>query len=153
MMVRTRTEIDELAIGPDLVDAIVRHCARALPNEGCGLLSGRAIGATLVAGRFFPGTNVLASPSRFAMDPAEVMAVLTAIDRNGAQLVAIVHSHPATGATPSRTDVREAYYPEALLLIVSLAGDVPRLRAWRVARGDGLAVDVIEVPIRVGQPG
>jgi len=151
-MVRTRTEIDELAIGPDLVEAIVRHCARALPNEGCGLLSGRPIGATLFGGQFFPGTNVLASPSRFAMDPAEVVAALTAIDAGGDRLGAIVHSHPVTGATPSRTDLQEAYYPEALLLIVSLADDAPRLRAWRVKPVDGLLEGVIEVPIRVGPP-
>jgi len=152
MMVRTGIEIDELVIDQGLVDAIVRHCARALPNEGCGLLSGRQIDAALVGGRFFPGTNVLASPSRFAMDPAEVVAALTAIDRDGDRLAAIVHSHPSTGAAPSRTDVLEAYYPEALLLIVPLADVAPRLRAWRAEPGDGQAEGGLEVPIRVGPP-
>lgn len=145
-------DIDELAIGQELVDAIVRHCAEALPNEGCGLIAGRLAGGSLVAGRFFPGTNMLASPSRFAMDPAEVVAALTAIDRGGAVLAAIVHSHPATEATPSRTDLREAYYPEALLLIVSLAGAAPRLRAWRVTTDGGEGTGATEVAIRVATP-
>ena len=143
-------DVDELVIDWKLVDAIVRHCAAALPNEGCGLLAGRLDGRSLIADRFFPGTNLLASPSRFAMDPAEVMAALTAIERDGGRLVAIVHSHPATEATPSRTDLREAYYPEALLLIVSLAGDVPCPRAWRLSAGSGAEPGVAEVPIRVG---
>jgi len=152
MMVRDRMVIDELVIDRGLVDAIVRHCAGALPNEGCGLLSGRLVGATLVAGRFFPGTNMLASPSRFAMDPAEVVAALTVIDSGGDRLAAIVHSHPATGATPSRTDLREAYYPGVTLLIVSLADVVPRIQAWRVVTGDGGDGGVKEVPIRMALP-
>ena len=142
-------DIDELVIRRDLVDAIVRHCAGALPNEGCGLLAGRLDGRSLVATRLFPGTNALASPSRFAMDPAQVMAALTAIDRDAERLAAIVHSHPSTEAVPSRTDLREAYYPEALLLIVSLAGAAPRLRAWRLAPGGEDDTGVIEVAVRV----
>ena len=145
-------DIDGLSLSDELAGAIVRHCAAALPNEGCGLLAGRRDGASLVATRFYPGTNRLASPSRFAMDPAEVMAALTAIDREGARLVAIVHSHPATEAAPSRTDLAEAYYPDALLLIVSLAGVEPSLRAWRPLVGGEGAAGAAEVPIRVGPP-
>lgn len=151
-MGQSRIEIRELRIAPDLVDAIVRHCAGALPNEGCGLLAGRLAGTALVAGWFFPGTNTLASPSRFAMDPAEVVAALSAIDRDGDRLAAIVHSHPATEAIPSRTDLREAFYPGALLLIVSFVGGEPRLRAWRIVTGQGDALRVAEVPIRVRMP-
>ena len=151
-MGQPRIEIGEIVVAPDLVDAIVRHCAGALPNEGCGLLAGSLAGTTLVAGRFFPGTNALASPSRFAMDPGEVVAALSAIDRDGDRLAAIVHSHPATAPSPSRTDLREAFYPEALLLIVSFAGAEARLRAWRVVPGDGRERAVTEVPIRVGTP-
>jgi proteasome lid subunit RPN8/RPN11 len=145
-------DFDGLSLSSELVDAIVRHCVAALPNEGCGLLAGRREGASLVADRFYPGTNRLASPSRFAMDPAEVVAALTAIDRDGHRLAAIVHSHPTTEAVPSRTDLREAYYPEALLLIVSLAGVSPRLRAWRPPAGDEGEPTVAELPIRVSPP-
>lgn len=141
------TRIAELIVAPALVEAIVRHCAAALPGEGCGLLAGRLDGDALHGERFFPGTNVLAAPDRFAMDPAEVVAALAAIDRDGACLAAVVHSHPVTEAAPSRTDLREAHYPEALLLIVSFAGASPVSRAWRVDRAGG-AVSAAEVPIR-----
>ena len=152
MVIRSKLQlaVDELVIDRDLADAIVRHCAVALPNEGCGLLAGRLDGTSLVASRLFPGTNQLASPSRFAMDPAEVIAALTAIDRAGERLVAIVHSHPITEAYPSRTDLREAYYPEALLVIVSMAGAAPRLRAWWLTDCGGGELGFAEVPIRVG---
>ena len=140
--------VGTLRISSSLAGTIVRHFAAALPNEGCGLLSGRPEGAALVAEQFFPGTNQLASPSRFAMEPAEVMTALTAIDLNGSRLIAIVHSHPVTGAVPSRTDPRDAFYPQALLLIVSFGEPEPRMRAWRV-RGAGEPSGVEEVAIRV----
>ena len=42
-------------------------------------------------------------------------------------------SHPASEASPSPTDLREAYYPDAIMLIVSFAGTAPGRRAvWRL---------------------
>lgn len=48
---------------------------------------------------------------------------------------AIVHSHPATVAVPSRLDISMADHPDALYLVVSLAGRRAALRAWRIVRG------------------
>ncbi len=58
-----------------------------------------------------------------------------AIDAVGGDVWAIVHSHPATGAVPSRLDVSMAAHPDALYVIVSLEGPKPELRAWRILRG------------------
>lgn len=117
-------------------DEIERHLTAALPNEACGLLAASADVDRWRAERFYPGRNVDASPVRFTMDPREVVAAFDDMEKRGWWLGAIVHSHPRTPASLSRTDLREAAYPEALLLVVSFAVRPPAMRAWLLA-GDG----------------
>ena len=135
-----------LTVSSVLVEEIVRHLREALPNEGCGLLAGVPDGATLNARRYYPGTNRHSSPSRFEMRPEEVASALVAMTDSGLSLIGIVHSHPRTAAEPSATDLAEAYYPEAALVIVSFAASLPVIRAWRIADvPDGRPV--VELPV------
>jgi proteasome lid subunit RPN8/RPN11 len=130
-----------------LVTAIVEHLRASLPTEGCGVLAVRRnADGTAVATRFYPGTNVDASPTRYTMDPVEVLAAFRDLDAHGWTLGAIVHSHPATPPTPSPTDLREAFYPEALMVIVSFAATPPSMRAWRLSTSAPPRV-ATEVPI------
>ncbi|MBX6343025.1 MAG: Mov34/MPN/PAD-1 family protein, partial [Thermomicrobiaceae bacterium] len=69
----------------------------------------------------------------------------------GWQLGAIFHSHPDTPARPSLTDLRHAYYPEALMVIVSFQTDPPTTRAYQVRVGDDAEI-VREVPIEIVEP-
>lgn len=137
----------ELRVGPTLWRQVLDHLARAAPAEGVGLLAGRVDGAggVVEATRFFPGTNLDASPTRFTMDPAEVIAAFAEIDGRDWVLAAIVHSHPSTAPTPSATDLRDAYYPDALLVIVGLASTTPAARAWRLTRPSGYDVGQAEI--------
>jgi proteasome lid subunit RPN8/RPN11 len=123
-----------LRIRSEIAEGIVAHLRGSLPAEGCGLLAVRpGEGGTVVATRFYPGTNLDASPTRYTMDPVEVVAAFHDLDANDWSLGAIVHSHPATPPTPSPTDLREAFYPEALMVIVSFATSPPVMRAWRLS--------------------
>lgn len=133
------------------------HLLEAAPNEGVGLLATGTPyadddGVLAVDGlRFYPGTNLDASPSRFTMDPSEVMKTLRRIREEGHALGAIVHSHLRGPATPSATDLREAHYPDALMLIASFADQPAVLSAWRVVPEDELrVVQSVEVVIRRG---
>ncbi len=126
---------------------VVAHLVRALPMEGCGLLAFRRREAMATAVAFFPGDNVDRSPTRFTMEPRDVLRTLSEIDRRNLVLGAIVHSHPTTPATPSPLDLAEARYPGALLGIVGMAPLPPRLRFWRLP-GDEETVPV-EVAWRV----
>jgi proteasome lid subunit RPN8/RPN11 len=142
-----------LVIGTAMRDAIVAHLAASLPNEGCGLLAGMNLGANDAAVRFYPGTNIDRSPVRYTMKPEEVIQAqkeLRALRGQGWFLAAIVHSHPRTPPTPSRTDLREAYYPRSRLLIVSFAGDIPELGCWALA-GDGEAREFRETQLLTAQ--
>lgn len=130
-----------LVLSPELAEEILAHLRNELPNEGVGLLAvtvedqGEQRVAT--AEVFFPGRNRRQSPTRFDLDTRDLVAALSAIEDNGWQLGAIVHSHPLGPPTPSRTDLAEANYPESLMVIASFATAIPALRAWRlVPSGD-----------------
>lgn len=135
-------------------DAILSHLREALPNEGVALLAVLPLaedGRAEVA-HVFDGTNLEASPYRFTMDPMEVVSADREMRRRGWVLGAIVHSHVASPATPSATDLREAFYPSALLVIVSFAGRAegrsPEFGAWRID-GEGNQRMLTQVPIQV----
>jgi proteasome lid subunit RPN8/RPN11 len=147
---RAATEVDALIVPGDLWGEVMDHLESALPNEGVGLIGvvtgeerGRAV-STVRA--FHPGRNTRLSPSRFELDVRDLVAGLRAIEEAGLELGAIVHSHPKGEPRPSRTDLAEAFYPEALMVIVSFAGVAPVARAWRLEGEEGARIPV-EVPI------
>lgn len=147
----TARVLDALRIPWSMRDAILIHLINAAPYEGCGLLSVSAIveedGQRIGEGaRWYPGTNIERSAERFRMDPREVTAAGRDMTTRGCRLGAIVHSHLRGPATPSPTDIREAWYPEAVMLIVSLAVQPPVIMAWRLER-DGELTTVLPVTL------
>jgi proteasome lid subunit RPN8/RPN11 len=140
-----------VVLPPGIREAIVAHARAAVPNEACGLIAGDEVAA---AGghalRWYPTRNTLASPYRYEIDPEDLLRTTIEIDDRDEVIWGIVHSHVASPARPSPTDVRQATYPEAVYLVVSLdpaqadalTGD-PGVRAWRIVDGS-----VHEVAIR-----
>ena len=86
-----------MVIPADVRAAIVTHARADEPNESCGLLLLR----DGVAERYEPGRNTSQSPYRFEL---EVDPELWFAEDDGYEL-AVVHSHLAAPAYPSRTDV------------------------------------------------
>jgi proteasome lid subunit RPN8/RPN11 len=119
---------------------IVDRARADYPNEMCGLIVGdRPAAEGGRALRFEPATNKAASPSRYEIDPDELLRLTIALDDADLVFWGIVHSHTHTAAVPSPTDVGLAFYPDALYLLVSLsdqeadpATGSPSLRAWRI---------------------
>ena len=107
--------------------------ARRLPElECCGLLGGRdgVISAVL------PARNLLASPTAYEIEPAELFALFRRMRSEGLEHLGIYHSHPRGDNAPSPSDVERAFYPEAAYFIVSpLAGVARPVRAFRIVRG------------------
>lgn len=128
-----------------LVEALVDAARAGLPNEACGLLvATESAAAGGVPTRFVRLANAAASPYRYLIDPDEQLQVMLELDDAGEVPWGICHSHVATPAVPSATDVGLAFYPDSLYLICSLAGDVPEVRAWSIRHGA-----VHEVPLAV----
>jgi len=129
-----------LGLSQEHVAAIIAHARTELPNECCGLLTGR----TGRVERVVRGTNVDRSPYTYLMDPREQLAAFKAMEVDGQELVAIYHSHPQTPAYPSKTDVARAHYPDTLYLIVSLQDrSAPVLRAYQIMNGQITEEEVI----------
>ncbi len=137
-----------LRLSPKQFAAIVAHVDAERPNEACGLLAG--VGTDIC--RVYPLENVLHSPTAYEANPVEQVAAFLELEAAGWALTGIYHSHPAGPAEPSASDVRRAYYPESIYVILSpAAGAGPG--GWQ-ARGFLIdAGQVREVPVVVAQPG
>ena len=120
------------------VEEIVTHARQAAPEECCGLLLARG-GVVVEAVR---ARNVLASPTRYQVDPVDHFAALRRARAEGMQVAGAYHSHPAGPARPSATDVAEAHDPELLCVIVSLEGGGADVRAWRIIDGTAHVVQL-----------
>jgi proteasome lid subunit RPN8/RPN11 len=121
-----------MRIAQDLYDDIVAHAREDAPNECCGMIAARDGEAVKV----YRATNAAASPLRYELDGAEQYRIQMAIDDAGLELGAIYHSHTRTEPYPSQTDINLAFYPEAVYVIVGLAGDEPDVRAFSIRDGE-----------------
>ncbi len=108
--------LPDLEIPEDLLARIVERARQEYPLESCGILAGKNGKIT----KFYPMANKKKSSSRYLMEPEEQFKVFQEIEKEGLELSAIYHSHPHTAAFPSQRDVDYAFYPDSLILIVSL---------------------------------
>jgi proteasome lid subunit RPN8/RPN11 len=124
------------ALPSGLRDELIDWCRGGLPNEACGLLVAERVAEHGgVPSRFVGLRNVAASPYRYLVDPDEQLRVTLEIDDADGVVWGIVHSHVASPAAPSATDVGLAADPDALYLICSFATEPPSLRAWTIRAG------------------
>jgi proteasome lid subunit RPN8/RPN11 len=81
---------------------------------------------------FHPLKNIASSETRYDADPRDLIDAVVSLRRREAEIVAIYHSHPRWAAIPSRTDLRENHYGAVPRIIVSLLGESPDVRIWRL---------------------
>src|SRR5437016_3964191 len=125
-----------LKLTHSLLNHILAHAREAAPQECCGLIGGDAEGT---ATSVYRTGNVAATPLvTCEAAPPDLFAAQRAMRERGEELIAIYHSHPRSkDPRPSETDVRLAYYPSAVYLIVGLGGKEPCMRAFRISERDG----------------
>ena len=100
--------------------------------EICGLLAGGDGTITNV----LPARNVLASATKYEIDPPEILKLIREIREQGLEFLGIYHSHPNTENAPSPTDIERAYYPDAAYFIISPKPGAPKpVRAFRICDG------------------
>ena len=125
------------------VEQITDHARAEAPNECCGILAGNRATVSTV----YQTANVDKSPVKYTIDPKDMQRIFREVEAAGTDVLAFYHSHTATEAYPSVTDIKFMPPPGLFdyhYLIISLAdAERPVLRAFR-HMGEG-AVEEIEL--------
>ena len=115
-------------------DAILAHARRDHPDEACGVVAGGE-GSDRPA-RLLPMLNAARSPTFYEFDSADLLQLYKEMAANNEEPVVIYHSHTATEAYPSRTDVSYASEPNAHYVLVSTrAADTDEFRSFLIVAG------------------
>ena len=132
-----------LTIPKDLYYQIVAHARADHPDEACGVLAGSA--GSDRPERFIPMTNAARSPTFYEFESTEQFRLWREMDEHDEEPVVIYHSHTATEAYPSRTDVSYANEPGAHYVLVSTRDPaIAEFRSYRILDGQ-----VTEEPVTV----
>jgi [CysO sulfur-carrier protein]-S-L-cysteine hydrolase len=132
-----------LTISSALRAKIVAHARADHPDEACGVIAGPA--GSDRPERFIPMLNAARSPTFYEFDSMEQFRVWREMDARGEEPVVIYHSHTATQAYPSRTDIAYASEPGAHYVLVSTRDpDQAEFRSFRIVDGQ-----VTEEEVRV----
>jgi proteasome lid subunit RPN8/RPN11 len=128
-----------MRIPRSIYDEILEHAREEAPNECCGILGGKDGAATTL----YRAINAEHSPLRYTLDPNDLFRItFREIPEHDEEMLAIYHSHTASRAYPSQTDINLATYPDAVYLILSLAEDEEPLRGFRINDGEVTEVDL-----------
>lgn len=126
-----------LTLTQALYDQIVEHARQDHPDEACGVVAGPA--GTGRPERFIPMLNAARSPTFYEFDSKDLLKLYRELDDRDEDPVIVYHSHTATEAYPSRTDITYANEPEAHYVLVSTAdkdglGEF-QFRSYRIVDG------------------
>ena len=114
------------------VEQMIEHAKEEAPYEACGVIAGKGGRAV----KLYRTVNAEHSTTTYRLEPEEQYKIFIEMEEKGWELWAIYHSHPAFLAYPSARDIEQAYFPEALYLIVSLAQEEAEIRAFRIVEGE-----------------
>jgi proteasome lid subunit RPN8/RPN11 len=134
-----------LRIDRPIHDAIVEHARRDHPDEACGVVAGPE--GSDRPERFIPMLNAARSPTFYEFDSADLLALYKEMAANDEEPVVVYHSHTATEAYPSRTDISYASEPHAHYVLVSTREpDTVEFRSFRIVDGrvDEEPVEIVE---------
>ncbi|PSK86284.1 proteasome lid subunit RPN8/RPN11 [Murinocardiopsis flavida] len=124
-----------LRIDRAIYDRIVAHARRDHPDEACGVVAGPA--GSDRPERFIAMANAERSPTFYRFDSLEQLKVWREMDDRDEEPVVVYHSHTATEAYPSRTDVSYAAEPNAHYVLVSTRDpETAEFRSYRILDGE-----------------
>ncbi len=134
-----------LEIDQSLIDAVVAHARQDHPDEASGDIA-RPAGSDTPQ-RFIAMVNAARSPTFYEFDSMDLLKLYREMDARDEEPVVVYHSHTATEAYPSRTDISYASEPNAHYLLVSTREpDTDEIRSFRIVDGEVTEEEVKIVP-------
>ena len=142
-----------LTLPQAIYDGIVAHAKRDHPDEACGIVAGPE--GSDQPQRLIEMINAASSPTFYEFDSGELLALYKQLWDADEEPVVIYHSHTATEAYPSRTDIGLASEPGAHYVLVSTRavdslgnneGPV-EFRSYRIVDGTVTEEEVKVVPV------
>ena len=133
-------ELNLLKLPDDVRLALIAHAEREAPNECCGLLIGKGNAVT----GSHPARNTVASHTRFTINPSDHFLAIRKARAAGEEVVGAYHSHPASAALPSASDLAEASEGAPMMLIVSLMPPAPIVRAFMLEPGGSKEIRIVK---------
>ena len=132
-----------LTISRALYEKIIEHARKDHPDEACGIIAGPEGSDTPT--RYIPMLNAARSPTFYEFDSGEQFRVWREMADADEEAVVVYHSHTATEAYPSRTDISYAGEPQAHYVLVSTRDESEtEFRSYRIIDGK-----VTEEPVQI----
>jgi [CysO sulfur-carrier protein]-S-L-cysteine hydrolase len=148
-LARARNLCRMLLIAQSTVDEIVAHARRDHPDEACGIVAG-PVGSDRPE-RFVPMANAARSPTFYEFDSRDLLNLYRDLDDRNEEPVVVYHSHTATEAYPSRTDVTYASEPGAHYVLVSTRDpDTVEFRSYCIV-DDAVTEEEVRVVAALGE--
>ena len=120
---------------------MVAHVIRALPHEGCGLLTGREDGTVV---DIVASPNVAESARVYEIDPKVLLRTFRDVEDRGEVIAGCFHSHTHSDAYPSPTDIAQAPDPSWHYVLISLRVTPPTVRSYRIVDGT-VSEELVEI--------
>ena len=145
MRLMTEENSIRLKVSRGVVDQMVAHAKRDHPDEACGVVAGPE--GSDMPERFVPMVNAARSMTFYEFDSLDLLRLYREMNRRGEEPVILYHSHTATEAYPSQTDIAYASEPHAHYVLISTrecgSADGPvELRSFRIMDGEVTEEDV-----------
>ena len=128
-------------------DVITRWAEQAYPHEGCGLLVGRfapdgvkeVVRLAPLRNKLLDGAHAVTLPTErqnrpevgFTFDPNEFNSATLAAEKDGLDVVGVIHTHPDHPPRPSKIDESQPFLANWSNIIVSVQkGKMAEMKSW-----------------------
>lgn len=129
-----------MKIKKEIIKKIIAHAKRDAPIEACGYLASKAG----IVAKHYEMTNINKSQEHFSFAPEEQFEVVKDARAGGLEICAVYHSHPETDARPSPEDIKLAFDPNLVYVIVSLQKGKQDVKAFTIKHGkvEGVKMEI-----------
>jgi proteasome lid subunit RPN8/RPN11 len=129
-----------ITLTDEIKEKFIEHASRDFPREACGLVA-------VVKGKqqYYPCMNLMPGNDDFYLDPADFIKVEDFVSSHAGDLVAVLHSHPATPPVPSMADKANCEASGLPWFIYSI-----KTQEWNSFAPSGYKAPLIGRPYRYG---